>query len=183
MHRSRVYTAALEKELVVELERERRRLESGVAVTRKTDEVAAAETERQKRIRRGQAAQAARQAAVGIARAVREAARQADHDERTGQVLARLQAAQEDLHEELRRARESADAGRRRRQVETEVQSAARLAAAVEVAGERDVSAAARIDDLGSKVQAVIAERRQLRASRMDGLTRHQEAREEHRQK
>ena len=182
LHRSRVYTAALERELGVELERETRRLEHVEALMRKTEDGAAAETERQKRIRRGQAAQAARHAALGIAREARESERQEEHGAQTELVLLRLFTAQEKLHEEHRLARESANARRRRRQVESEAQAAARLALASSAVSASHMSAAARIDELGSTVQTVVAERREQRSRRMEEISRHKAGREEDRQ-
>ena len=183
LHRSKVYTAALEKELGVEQERETRRLEGADALMRKAEDGAAVETERQRRIRRGQAAQAARFAALGITRDVREAERQAEHDEQTEQALVRLLTAQEKLHEEHRLAHESANASRRRRQVESEAQAAARNALHSCAVSASHVSAVARIDELGSTVQTIVAERREQRARRMEDLSRHQAGREEDREK
>ena len=183
LHRSKVYTAALEKELGVEQERETRRLEGADALMRKAEDGAAVETERQRRIRRGQAAQAARFAALGITRDVREAERQAEHDEQTEQALVRLLTAQEKQHEEHRLAHESANASRRRRQVESEAQTAARNALHSSAVSASHVSATARIDELGSTVQTIVAERREQRARRMEDLSRHQAGREEDREK
>lgn len=183
LHRSRVYTAALEKELGVELERETRRLEQADALMRKTEDGAAAETERQKRIRRGQAAQAARHAALGIARGAREAERQAEHDGQTEQVRLRLLIAQEKQHEQHHLAIESASARRWRRQVESEAQAAARLALTSSAVSASHVSAAARIDELGSTVQTVVAERREQRERRMEEISRRRAGREEYREK
>ena len=98
LHRSRVYTAALEKELGVELARETRRLEQEEALMRKTADEAAAETERQRRIRRGRAVQAARRAALEIARGAQDAERQAENGEQAEQAWLRRLAAQEKLH-------------------------------------------------------------------------------------
>ena len=183
LHRSKVYTAALEKELGVEQERETRRLEGADALMRKAEDGAAVETERQRRIRRGQAAQAARFAALGITRDVREAERQAEHDEQTEQALVRLLTAQEKQHEEHRLAHESANASRRRRQVESEAQTAARNALHSSAVSASHVRATARIDELGSTVQTIVAERREQRARRMEDLSRHQAGREEDREK
>ena len=95
---------------------------------RKTADEAAAETERQRRIRRGRAVQAARRAALEIARGAQDAERQAENGEQADGARLRRLAAQEKLHEERRLARESEDARRRHRQVETEAQAAAQLA-------------------------------------------------------
>ena len=178
LHRSRVYTAALEKELGVELARETRRLEQEEALMRKTADEAAAETERQRRIRRGRAVQAARRAALEIARGAQDAERQAENGEQAEQARLRRLAAQEKLHEERRLARESEDARRRHRQVESEAQAAAQLALTSSTVSAAQAHAAARIDELGNAVQAVVAHRREQRARRTEEIARHKAWRE-----
>ena len=179
LHRSRVYTAALEKELGVELARETRRLEQEEALMRRTADEAAAEAERQERIRRGRAVQAARRAALEIARGAQDAERQAENGEQAEQALLRRLAAQEKLHEEGRLARESDDARRRHRQVESEAQAAARLARTSATVSAAQAHAAARIDELGNAVQAEVAQRREQRARRTEEISRHKAGREE----
>ena len=143
---------------------------------RKTADEAAAETERQRRIRRGRAVQAARRAALEIARGAQDAERQAEN----GAEQARLRrlAAQEKLHEERRLARESEDARRRHRQVESEAQAAAQLALTSSTVLAAQAHAAARIDELGNAVQAVVAQRREQRARRTEEIARHKAWRE-----
>jgi len=145
---------------------------------RKTADEAAAETERQRRIRRGRAVQAARRAALEIARGAQDAERQAENGEQAEQARLRRLAAQEKLHEERRLARESEDARRRHRQVESEAQAAAQLALTSSTVSAAQAHAAARIDELGNAVQAVVAQRREQRARRTEEIARHKAWRE-----
>jgi len=145
---------------------------------RKTADEAAAETERQRRIRRGRAVQAARRAALEIARGAQDAERQAENGEQAEQAWLRRLAAQEKLHEERRLARESEDARRRNRQVESEAQAAAQLALTSSTVSAAQAHAAARIDELGNAVQAVVAQRREQRARRTEEIARHKAWRE-----
>ena len=161
LHRARVYTAALEKELGAELVREQRRQELEEAAARKSDAAATAEAARQQLIQRGKAVTAARLQAVELAREAQEAARQAELSERAERRLARLAEQHAEQEEERRRASQAAERRRGDNKAYVEARHGQRLAATAAGVREREASAAARLAALDATVQHVIGQRQQ----------------------